>query len=682
MKKSFEVKFDKIINSPLFVAFLINIFVFSLSLLFNETFNETNDDTGMSALVANAYGNSSDRLVFSNVIYAKILGFFYRLSGTINWYTIFQLALAFVSFTVIGYIFIHKLPKKTGILFFVLLLIMYYQEFYLINQFTRVSTICTLSGSLVLVYALNEDMKKRYIGLAIILIMLGFMIRYRSALPVLVFACFNSFFYIVIQLKNNKIKETLQQIKKYIITYALLFVLLFSLFIIDKNFYSSNTEWNNYTNHNKVRAQLLDYGWPNPWPQYDDYKDSYEKMGISSNDSRLYAQGILNDRDVLPDSKLEEILSFKKSVTGFKFDAKHFLHSFYTNIVKNRHLQIALIINILFLFAYGIKNKYLIMVIGFNFIFLLIFLYFYYLNRIVPRALTPMILVLTTFILFSFDKSINVVRTKASNILVVVLFMYVCISAYVGFPTYLKLKQDRLQVTELYDYLDNNKQDVFLASRDVFRWNYKFFNSLKVLPDSIYINQINIGGWLSRCPVDDSIKKNNNIQNEFEALVNKENVYLYTKNYEHYYETYLKEHYYEDISMSVIEVFDDWVKLVKFTRNMKVDELMECSNAQINKVVPNPLFKDYLDFLISVDSNEIMDGSSYYLEVFNLMTKEKKTYCLSLLKKSPVQDGYKLDLKVSIPLKDFPEYDPDNNNIYVFKLLVKNNDKVFACDIN
>ena len=172
MKKSFEVKFDKIINSPLFVAFLINIFVFSLSLLFNETFNETNDDTGMSALVANAYGNSSDRLVFSNVIYAKILGFFYRLSGTINWYTIFQLALAFVSFTVIGYIFIHKLPKKTGILFFVLLLIMYYQEFYLINQFTRVSTICTLSGSLVLVYALNEDMKKRYIGLAIILIML------------------------------------------------------------------------------------------------------------------------------------------------------------------------------------------------------------------------------------------------------------------------------------------------------------------------------------------------------------------------------------------------------------------------------------------------------------------------------------------------------------------------------
>lgn len=73
--------------------------------------------------------------------------------------------------------------------------------------------------------------------------------------------------------------------------------------------YATNEEWKEYNKYNKLRTELLDYG----FPDYALNKKSYEKLGIDKDAFLLYASWNYNDPEKFNIPVMEELVSLKEA---------------------------------------------------------------------------------------------------------------------------------------------------------------------------------------------------------------------------------------------------------------------------------------------------------------------------------------------------------------------------------
>ena len=89
---------DLLIATGLNIVFFI-AFVFVIGVKY-----ETNDDLALSLLVEGAYGQRTPYMIYSNVLWGKLLVWLYTLIPTIKWYLVLLFFMLFVAHLATTYI--------------------------------------------------------------------------------------------------------------------------------------------------------------------------------------------------------------------------------------------------------------------------------------------------------------------------------------------------------------------------------------------------------------------------------------------------------------------------------------------------------------------------------------------------------------------------------------------------
>lgn len=606
-------------------VFLINLIFIILACCIGQPYNETNDDTGMSAIASGAYGGDREYLVFQNVIFGKFLHLFYIINGELNWYSIVQFLITILSFCVIGYVLMEKIGGFRGFLIYIFLMKLLYQEFYLIYQFTRVSMLCCLAGYLLLFFAFLKDRTRWEKLLGIVLILTGALIRTASFKEITGFAFFVGVCSILLNKKFYPVKDNRKLWIEGIITACIVAMASVGMMQYNKHI-AQNEEWKEYQEYNHMRAVIQDYGWPDYWLDYETYQKEYEEMGISENDYHMYVKGNLSDTDVLDMETVKKLYEFKnEKMREYRPGIVEYIRFTLSDTVVSQFFFINLIILMLYFLLYKRSCYDYLMLTNIG-IYILMYAYMYHCNRVVDRVAIPTNTALIIISLFCYDlenrKEVDLESKKILAWVGIFLLILPGTSRH-----YMELKADRRDGVELYEELEN-KERLFVAGHDVFRWNYYFFNAYKNIPKDFYLNQMNMGGWLARTPIQEQIKKKNGVDNIFEALLEKDNIYYYTKNSEGVVAAYLEEHYSDgNVGYSICKDID-LCKFVKYTENIDTTDLKyagEASGLKCNQDSEGNYIEISLD--IQVEEEKLIGNESeFYLKLTDKNTGEETTY--------------------------------------------------------
>lgn len=604
---------------PFIYAFILNILLVIIFYIFNVPYNQTNDDTGMAAIAANAYGSYPTYLVFENFIYGYILNFFYKLFPIINWYSIFELFLTIGSFTAIFGVYFKLVTKRAHRVVGILILVCLVKDFYLILQFTKVASVCAIAGYVLSFYYLHHNYDIKYYSISILFLLMSCFLRYKCFFIATVFAGIYGVVFILIP--NIKYRKKLFiQLKRYFIYFPLMFLFMFAFIIADKMYYQSNEEWAQYTEFNRIRADLLDYGWNEPFPNYEENQEAYAALGINANDVEFYSMGCLSDEQNLTIEKLNDLKELKNEVTYKNFNVFQAGKSFIKSIFDAPLILLVLILFIDYIIEYRLDKNiaYSILILLGYFAF---YMYMFMLNRIVNWLLVSITLMALISLMMIYPKMERKIKFIHKEWILVACCLCFFILAF-NKMTYDDLKNDRYEVTRLYEYMSNNEEDILVADRNVFRWNYKFFSAFKHIGENFYTHQVDLGGWLARTPFMHKIMKDNNISNIYTALYENDNVFFYTSASDQILQQYLHDHYNENVSMSIVRQFDS-VKLIKYTTYQK-EEKKRKEKFRVEKVITDTIYENYNEVQVSLPMKDIKNIKDVYLNVID--GKDKKSY--------------------------------------------------------
>lgn len=610
---------------------LLNLLFIVLAYSRSTPYNETNDDTGMAAIASGAYGvENTEYLVFQNIIWGKFLKLFYTFFAGINWYSVWQLLLTVISFVALGYLIMDKIGGVRSLIIYIIILKLYYQEFYLIYQFTRVSMLCCLAGYLLLFYSFTNDKSKRAAVAGGLLVLIGFMIRSGGFKEVTIFAFPVGVCGILLNKKFYPIREKKKVWLEGVLTFVIIGGLLFGANQYNKSYTAQNEEWGNYQEYNRMRAVLQDYGWPDYWPDYTEYQEEYEKIGISRNDYEMYKEGNLSDADVLDMETLQQLYELKIAVMEENMPGiLDYVRYLLSEVIVSQTFFWNLMILVIYFVMYR-RSSYDFLMFGNIAVYSFTYVYMYHNNRLVDRVTLPTDFVFLVISLFCLDrvnqKKPETYRQMKSALIWIVLFFLLIPGTS---RHYMDLSKNRKNAVELYEALED-KSKVFVAGHDVFRWNYYFFSAYKNIPKDFYTNQINMGGWLARSPVLEEIKQKNDIENSFAALLQKDDIYYYTSNSEKMVNRYLEEHYSDgNVGYSVCKV-TPVCKFVRYSENFSRKQVYEEGEAVCDGIEKSTALDGYIDitveFLVPEDSELLGEKSQFYLEIENLESGECYTY--------------------------------------------------------
>jgi hypothetical protein len=606
--------------SPAIIALGINLLCVFLIYSRHVPYNETNDDTGMTALLTNAYGSGSPHMVFSNVLYARLLLVLYSIFPEVNCYSLAQFFVIFVSFWIVGYLILSNCGRKFGIILYILLLRFFYQDFYLIYQFTRVAILCSVAGALWLIYSLQRRRWGQMV-LAFCWTFLGTLIRYKSLISIgPIILCYGIFFVLVPEWKKSgNIQTFAKAVCPYICIVIVFLGAMFGSIVVDRNYYMSDGDWSEYLTYNRLRADILDYGWPSALPNYDDYEDEYKAIGISRADLELYSLGIMSDKENLPLEKLQSLLELKNKYTYSNWNIKEMAISYRNDLQSEPMLIFFSVLTILYM-ALSRSFVSCLFAIGNYGGMMLMYVYLFSLNRVVARAFHPIVLAASIALMCAWQP--HMVRQVMMNIKqsIVLLISVLFCSATVSSPVYQQRKEEfeACQVDELYDIMANNTEDIYIAERRTFDRNYNFFDAFHVVPENFYSRQINIGGWLDRTPVFQKSAERLDIENFYREMIVEDNIYLYTIENEGLLEAYLKEHYNENISIS-IDRYCGTSPIIKFVQYIDNENILnrfanirKITNYKI-RVGDNGLLPDYHDVILNLEE-KLSEGQELLLQ--------------------------------------------------------------------
>lgn len=613
----------KIILSSVIIALLINLIFVILGYLFNVPFNETNDDTGMAAILSNAYGSGRTHMVFSNVIYAYLLSGLYQLLPGINWYSVMQFLITFTSFWIVGYLLLEYCGKKVGSILYVVLLRFFFSDFYLIYQFTRVSMLCCIAGGLWMIFSLQKN-KKVSLVFAFLWTLIGTLIRYKSFIAVAPIILSYAIVFVLLKRwkQSNSVKDYFLGLKKYILTLALFMISMLGCIMLDNWYYNQDAEWAEYKTYNRLRADILDYGWPSFLPTYEEHESEYQEIGISKNDLEFYSIGIFSDIENIPMSKLEKLLELKEKYTYHNYDIRQMIVSYREYLSDNIFLILLTILSIL----YAITSKGVIGCIYSILNYASVVVMYYYLfslNRIVDRAFTPVILAGTIALLCAYQREQNIIYEPSKKQMIIFMILFLFGSYQMKSPAYEKRVREcnEWQVDGLYQMLEQNTTDIYIADRLVFDRNYNFFNAFNHVPENFYERQLNIGGWLARTPILQKSQKDMSVKNMYSELIDKDNMYFYTENKEYLLENYLKEHYSEDISLSVAKYVEDRpiIKFIRYNSNSIITNVISSENKDYSIIdfSDSDIFEDYYKLIFKLSTSEDIIEENLYLKIIS-----------------------------------------------------------------
>ena len=497
----------------------------------------------------------------------------YKIGININWYTIFMLGMQFISFTIIGTIFVNK-NKTFGILLYTSFIFIIYSKLLSYIQYTTVSMLCIASGLILLIDSLKDIkvINKLKFVIAILMIIIGCMIRFSTIIIALPF--------MVIYFICKLIKEKDIKVIKFAL---LLFIFIITVNISFNLIYNINPTYREFLKFHDARTYLHDYNWMN----YSSNKEIFHNLGWSENDRDIFYAYCFGDEKVFNSNTLK---SLEETALENRTDINLFQKilntlNTYSNVINNGIYEYIFLITVLIVIFNNIfiilknKNKkqddalrvifinlILIAVLGMHCLFI-------FLNRPMFRVVISIYIIGVAMLMYiSFDNVKDISNKIIKNIFVILIL----------FISILEFKQNvfsakRYDINnfsvyrEIVEYTNENIENAYLYTL-VMHDRFLAYSVYEKIIDNSYSNLRPLGDWDTYTENYYVFKEKYGIDNLMESLYKNDNVYLISgdviwgekyKEYINIIEKYIEDHYGIDVECNIIKEFKNNIKIYK-----------------------------------------------------------------------------------------------------------------------
>jgi len=537
-------------NKNTVIVFLNLIVVAVLVIVFKPHYI-VNDDNGIIQIVCGAYGTPDAHMVYSNYVLGLLLSGLYRIIPQFPWYGVLYYALMLFAFCKISMVSFRRTVGGVPSILCVIVLLVGAFGFYCFPTFTKVAAIVGIGGMVSIMDAIGQEKPKiRHLLSGAVLCVFSFFIRSDMFFAVAGVSCGMLIPVVVSFVKEHGKKEIKRRIVEGIICASVFFFILGTAECIDHFAYASE-EWTAYCRYNALRAQLMDFG----WPDYDQNIELYSELRIDRDALELYQKWDFNDPDHLSVDTMEKLVHAKEKRTiDFAF-ILNFLYSFLKYLVSCVLFYVCIVLLVLWGIQ-GDKRKDRLLSIVFSCaVLVLMFAYLYYIGRMQLERVNFGILyslsVSLFYIIGNDSMQIQVSRKELRLIEGTAIggMLLICVVVYSGgifntdYRARLIAQETLKEITE---------QEGFIFT-DVLSFDlYDSFFVFDTIPQRSLSNHLPLGGWATHLPSAEQVLKEHHIVNPFRALVDEENVYLADGKNVLLIWKYLKNHYCEDLKVEVV----------------------------------------------------------------------------------------------------------------------------------
>lgn len=554
---------------------LVNLILAMLLLLLMIPVFETNDDTTIYALTGGGKGRFDPHLIFSNILLGRLLTGLYALAPQIQWYSVLQYFVLYLSFTALLHVLLTRLRPGMAAIVFTALYCFFGYEGYIIIQFSKTAGYATCAGILLMFHALEQtdsalqtiqvpsgrtaQIQKPYSGrfstwcelvCGLLLALTGSMYRTKEFL--LCAGVMSGIgIYTLFLLRWKRSRALARTIFAYIGSFALLFVLFLALSLYDSQSYKKDASWAEYLEYNDLRSNLMDYG----FPDYDTYADVYERCGLSREDVTLYRYGNYADPEVFSIETIRALteVSTPKRPLNLQF-VKDYFHTFPVGFLKLYVFTCFLLICGLWVF-FGRKTRaewaallYEAAVIG------LIYAYLFHVGRsLVSRTETALWLAASLLVVWLLDQErvFFTARTAAAFCSFALIFN---LKGWKSEFRFTPARQQQLSVTKseraFQQMIGEDDSHLYLTKIGTIS-PFLAYGPFDVIPRASLQNICMLGGWEYGCETNNSVLTRYGVENPYRDMIDHPQVILVD---DHIQDTvnYLKAHYQEQVKADLI----------------------------------------------------------------------------------------------------------------------------------
>ncbi len=590
---------------------LFNVFVLFCTISFLVPAAVSNDDYLIHMITSGAYGEHSSFVVLSNYFLLSFLSFLQSTIGVFNFLTLSQYLFLFISFCLIGFVFLQKQKNIMGVLLYIGFILVFGTDFYN-NIHNTKSAIFIAFCSLVSIY-LGTLTKSKFITViscfgAIFSALIRMSAFFMGGLFAFVFVVFYIFF-------NDSSKSIKQKIVNFLrlgTPYYITFAVILALFVGDRIVYASNDDATFYEKYNSARAELMDYD----LAPYVEYKQQYEAIGISENDHKLISVWAFSESNTFDIETLVSIgeITEKQNISSFFSNLAGQVFAVLTNIPFVLYLCL-----FLGLFLFNTKQGKLLLV-AFPVAIVLVILFTSLIGRMTPWVLSGLVSCSVGLLLLLIDFKTVAHRFKKATVcfsclIVVISCVYaVAVSVKeVGIPK----EHFKTEAMDIYSTLNSTGNlylvDLFSTERIEIQ---HVISPFYAVPFDYYKNIYSLGNWDTESPAKNSVLERHNIESStYLSLVETNDVFLVDVMYYNEKLNYLKENVSEDVTFSIVDVVGG-LFVFGFTNEAPTPTKQGCSIIDI-LVQPSSLLPEFANVVFKTD-NIIDEYEMIFLEVTNV----------------------------------------------------------------
>lgn len=520
-------------SHPFYIASLFSIVSSLFIIFFLHCDFETNDDYGMSTILYGTYGNYNSHLVFINIIIGKFLKILLSIFPVVPWYTVFQILLIIVSFAALFYILLKNSENQlAGAYLLIGLLFLFFQMECLVQmQFSKTAAIASIAG-LVLLFEAADNNNQREMAAGTLLVFLGSMVRYSTFEMTLVI-----FFIVGIKKTIVSIKhKNLRIIKLYLLFFGIAIIGSFLLNQFDKWQYNKNPDWKAYREINLLRAELLDFG----FPDYKENQELYSSLGITPEDITMYQNWTFADTEIFSKENLELLCAAKEGHVVRMHTFTEFLRNWRNIFFQYRFFIGCLIIFLIWLFSN--RNEPLLVILGMlTIIAIELFLYYKgrYLLRRIDFGIITAAAVVTAW-------NIKWTKLNPNRNMTAIILGSLLLNILPGIQFQVNAGTNEVnEARELYQLLNSDSEHLYLNS--IWFLDQKWAAAYPFLvtpPQGIMNNSYTTGGWGYGMPVTNQVFQNYGITNPLgKEIVDNPSVYFIDNNAIEEKAAYIRRHY-------------------------------------------------------------------------------------------------------------------------------------------
>ena len=548
-------------NISTLVVFLSNGLILAVCLIFFVPKAINNDDFIIHGITSGAYGIYSAVTVHTNIIYSYLLMLLQQLFVGINWFSVFEVVLAYLAFSLVTSIVILKKPDGTSIAIAVVLGVFMAFDSYIFLHNTKLAIISAAAGIVSFIFGIRS--KKQFFSIlgCIVSILASFLRLNAFLMGVVVALAVELSFLVSEDIVNNRkeknlkryIKRLIKDNKQLLRSIFCFFLLVFSFVLVDTLIISKNQQASYYRKYNQARGAVSDFA----MAEYLLHEAEYIEAGITENDLNIIEGWNFADSEKFD---IPTLLKIAEIGSKDRHDVFRSMALQWLKILKTEYLWMFILFTLLTA-AIGTKKSR----ISLCFIlaaFVLSISYMFVVGRFTHWVISGVVSGCTIMILLSYETKVimKVASKRILNYLPIVVGAFLFVISY--FASYSSYSSSfHPSALDIYLKLQLNDSNIYLIDNGTNPANeiHQIIPTFSALPKDIYINSYSLGGWDLASPAKESILERYGIEGSvYRALLEKDNVFLVdVKDYETKL-VYLRQHYDEKANISLVDVIDGY----------------------------------------------------------------------------------------------------------------------------